>query len=591
MEGLVFFLALLLIFFYLFDVRPRLKSLEERLARLERAPSGPTARESAPARPQPEWQPSPPAPAPSPKKVRRVVDLEALIGGRWLNYIGIIALLFGAAFFLKHAFESQWIGEKTRILAGIICGAALLAYSQKLLHRGYRFFSEGIAGLGSAILFLSVYSGWGFYRLFPPWVAFTGMVAVSGLTVLLALRRDSERIGVLALVGGYLTPVLLSTGVDRQMILFSYLVVLNACFLVLAWSRHWRSLDVLSFLGTQFLFWGWYNRFYSPPKLFPTFVFASLFFIQFAALPVIRTVKKEPLSTDRIVLMLLNAFWLLAALEGMLWPGHRWFLAGVFAVLAAAHAAAGRALWPAEPKPPPAASLVYGGLGLTFATLIIAVVLRGQWMTIAFAIEGAALVWSGFYANLRLLRGAGLSLFGLVAFRLAAFPLASGPFLWNARFAAFGVTALCFAATIWPAQRRKGAMDQTEQSLFAATGVAANVFFLWALSLELWDLFGKPGTGSAVDRKFAQQLALSLLWSSYAIALMLLGVQRKIKALRWQGLALFGIVVAKVFFHDLSFLQQFYRVLSFVVLGLALLIASFLYHRRPPAETPTQERR
>ena len=211
-------------------------------------------------------------------------------------------------------------------------------------------------------------------------------------------------------------------------------------------------------------------------------------------------------------------------------------------------------------------------------------------MIIAWAVEGAVLVWGGFYANLRPLRGAGLLLFGLVAFRLAAFPIASGPFLLNARFAAFLVTVLCFAIAIWLARPRRDILDQSEQSMFAAVAVGVNVLALWALSLEFWDLFRRPGIRFAIDRHLAQQLALSLLWTSYAITLMLTGVHRKIKGLRWQGLVLFGVVVVKVFLYDLSFLEQFYRVLSFVVLGLALLITSFLYHRRPPAENPRGER-
>jgi uncharacterized membrane protein len=125
--------------------------------------------------------------------------------------------------------------------------------------------------------------------------------------------------------------------------------------------------------------------------------------------------------------------------------------------------------------------------------------------------------------------------------------------------------------------------------LFAGLGVAANVLALWALSMEFWDLFGKREVTFGVDRKLAQQLAFSLLWTSYAIGLMLSGVLWKATELRWQALVLFGVVVVKVFFYDLSFLQQFYRVLSFVVLGLALLLTSFLYHRRVLSDRPKEE--
>jgi uncharacterized membrane protein len=59
-----------------------------------------------------------------------------------------------------------------------------------------------------------------------------------------------------------------------------------------------------------------------------------------------------------------------------------------------------------------------------------------------------------------------------------------------------------------------------------------------------------------------------------------LGIQNKSAILRWQSLLLFGLVVGKVFLYDLSFLERAYRILSFFVLGAALLAVSFLYQRR-----------
>jgi uncharacterized membrane protein len=198
-------------------------------------------------------------------------------------------------------------------------------------------------------------------------------------------------------------------------------------------------------------------------------------------------------------------------------------------------------------------------------------------------------VRSGLYIDSRLLRWSGLLLFFLVVLRLAAFPIAAGSFLVNARFLTFLVTVLCFAFTLSAVRGSRELRNESERMLIVGLGVAANVLALWALSMELWDLFGKREVTFGVDRKLAQQLALSLLWTFYAIGLMLSGVLWKAIGLRWQALVLFGVVVAKVFFYDLSFLQQFYRVLSFVILGLALLLTSFLYHRRVLSDRPEEK--
>jgi uncharacterized membrane protein len=82
------------------------------------------------------------------------------------------------------------------------------------------------------------------------------------------------------------------------------------------------------------------------------------------------------------------------------------------------------------------------------------------------------------------------------------------------------------------------------------------------------------------SRNLAQQLALSSLWLMYALALLAGGIWKKSAVVRWQALGLLGVVIGKVFFFDLSFLERFYRILSFLLLGLALMLISFFYQRR-----------
>jgi uncharacterized membrane protein len=112
----------------------------------------------------------------------------------------------------------------------------------------------------------------------------------------------------------------------------------------------------------------------------------------------------------------------------------------------------------------------------------------------------------------------------------------------------------------------------------ACLAIATNFFALLALSLEFWDFFGRAAAG--MDRSFAQHLSLSILWTCYAALLLVLGIQRQTPVLRWQALFLLGIVVAKVFLFDLSFLARAYRILSFLILGSALLAVSFFYQRK-----------
>ena len=508
------------------------------------------------------------------------MKLESLVAGRWMNYIGILAILFAVAFFLKYAFENNWIGPRGRVAIGLVIGAALFPWSHRLLNRGYKYFSEGIAGLGAAVLYLSLWAGWHYYLVFSQTAAFAMMIIVTAMTAVVAVGRNSERIAVLALVGGIVTPELVSTGENHEVTLFVYMAVLGAGMLGLARARDWKSLPPIQFVATLIYFWGWYGDFYAQDALGITLFFATLFFVLFAALPVVRSRRVGELSLLENAIVFVNSAAYLVALRTMLWPEHRWALTIAVLVLAAVHLAIERALPEKTTSGPPVTRIIFAGLALTFVTLAIPIRLDGRWITIAWAVEGAILIWSGLRIRLGALRAAGFLLFIVAACRLVFIPLPASQFLVNARFATFAVTVACFLLACHFARTEGAPLGETERMTFFATAIAANVYALAALSLEIWDYFERTPATTLVDRNLAQQLALSSLWLMYALALLAGGIWKKSAVVRWQALGLLGVVIGKVFFFDLSFLERFYRILSFLLLGLALMLISFFYQRR-----------
>ncbi|MGB2886583.1 MAG: DUF2339 domain-containing protein [Candidatus Acidiferrales bacterium] len=547
------------------------------------------------AAPKPPVTPSAPQATPSPsgapvgppysfslpagKRKSSELDLETLIAGRWLNYVGILALLFAVAFFVKYAFENNWVGPRGRVAIGLLLGASLIPWSGRLLARGYRYFSEGIAGLGAAVLYLSLWSGWHYYMVFSQQTAFIAMIVVTAGMLALAVGRQSQRIAALAVAGGVLTPMLVSTGRDQQVVLFSYLAVLSVGVLLLARARDWTWLAPIQFIATTIYFWGWYSAFYADEKLLRTSLFATLFFLIFAALPVVRSQREGRLSEVEISIILANAFTYLLALRVMLWPNHRWTLTLAVLALAAAHLGALQGLQNRKGEASRAAQMLFAGLALTFVTLAIPIRLDGKWITIAWSVEGAVLVWSGFREKMIALRAAGLLLLGIAALRLAVLPIPAPQFLWNARFATFAVAVAAFAAAVVFANQAKADLNEGERNTYYAVGIAANVYALAALSLEAGDFWGrKPAPG--FDIGLAQQLSLSVIWTIYATGLLLFGLRRHAAGLRWQALVLLGVVVGKVFLFDLSFLDRFYRIVSFLLLGVVLLFVSFYYQRK-----------
>ena len=519
-------------------------------------------------------------------KSASALDLETLIGGRWLNRIGITALILAVTYFLKYAFDNNWIGPSGRVAIGILLGAAMLPWSHWLLQRGYSYFSEGIAGLGAVVLYLSIWAGCQYYKLFSLDVGFAAMIVITAGMAAVALGRNSQRIALLSLFGGFLTPVLVSEGKDAQVVLFTYLLILGAGLLAIEMRRDWRALTPISFLLSQLYFWGWYSEFYRPAKLERTILFATLFFLLYAALPVLRAVRYSQLHELDIVVVLANSFAYLGALYVMLWPQDRWPLTLLVLALSAAHLFIARLVPPPKAGESPMVRLLFAGLALTFTTLAIPIRLEGKWITLAFAIEGAVLVWTGFRSMAGFLRAGGYFLLALAAVRLLIFPLPAPQFLFNERFAAYAILIFCFGVVVYAAREHESAVGRDELSALGGFAVAINVFALIALSLELWDHFGSHA-GLGIDSGLAQHLALSLVWTAYASALIALGVRRESALLRWQALVLFGLVVVKVFLYDSSYLERFYRIISFFILGLVLLVVSFLYQRKVARERST----
>jgi uncharacterized membrane protein len=599
------------------DLTARIYTIEQRLARLEQTcvpiappqgatappvqakPAPPPALQEISAHPVPpaagaiHLQPREVSPAPTfagfaPPPLHTSLDkdsdsgdLETVIAGRWFNRVGIVALLIAVSYFLKLAFDNNWIGPSGRVAIGILLGAAMMPWSSWLLGRGYSYFSEGIVALSEATLFLSVWAGCQYYHLYSQDVGFIGMIVITAAMAAISLGRDSQRIAVLCLLGGYAAPMLVSTGQDHQVVLFTYLLIVGAGMLVMGERKGWSSLQPISYLGTQLYFWGWYDQFYhrtGDPPLERTILFATLFFLLFATQPVLRAIKEGILKELDILVTTVNSFVYVGTLFVLFWPKDRWPFTLLVLALAAAHIGVARAIPERQKGDSPLARYIFAGLGLTFATMAIPIRLEGKWITFCFAVEGAVLIWSGFRAASGFLRQFGYLLLAIAAVRVLIFPPPGGAFLINQRFAAYLLVIVCFGAALWSAREHLEETGDQERTELGIYSVLINVFALIALSLEFWDYYGTTTIG--MDVGHARHLSLSVLWTVYASALIFLGWRQKSALLRWQALTLFGLVVVKVFLFDLASLDRAYRILSFFVLGSVLMAVSFLYSKR-----------
>ncbi|MEP7310815.1 MAG: DUF2339 domain-containing protein [Acidobacteriota bacterium] len=509
----------------------------------------------------------------------RTVDLETLIAGRWLNRVGLLAVAVGVAYFLKLAIDNAWVGPRGQVALGLFLGAGLLASTPWYLKRGYEYFADGIAGLGAAILYLALWAGGNYYHVFSSGLTFGFMIAVTGGMIAMAIARNSQPVAVMALLGGFTSPALVASGQDAQVTLFTYLAVLNAGLLALAWLRNWRAIDLPAFILTESYFWSWYVTYYVPAKLPLTAGFATLFFAMFLALPVLRAKATSRTDGEHRILVPSNAYAFLAVAVAMLWPDRRWTLTLATLLLSAAHVLAARMVPVREGRS--AARLLLGGVALTIATLVIPIRLDASWTTLAWSIEGAVLVWTGFRIGVRSMRGMAFLLFAIAGTRVAGTALitrfSSAHVVLNERFLTAAITVACLGIALWTARGRTAALSTLERNAFAVLAVAVNVLAVLVLTVEVQLYFRASAQESS--NALAEGLAVSLLWALYASGLMASGVRQAIAGLRWQALALFGLTIWKVLIDDMASLDGFYRVASTTALGLILLIVSFVYQR------------
>ncbi|WP_437818551.1 DUF2339 domain-containing protein [Sorangium sp. So ce1078] len=198
--------------------------------------------------------------SPARRGAQETPTIEEQLGLTWLTRAGAATFLLGALFFFKYASDNAWIGPLGRVAIGAATGAALLAAAEVLRERAKRRFVHALIGLGLAVLTASVWASAVLYELIPIPAAFAADTVVLLLGAALALRHRGEAILILSLVAGFLNPVVLSTGQDRPLALFGYLLLMTSVVHAVAAKLGFRIAPWLALAGHTALFWGWYDR-------------------------------------------------------------------------------------------------------------------------------------------------------------------------------------------------------------------------------------------------------------------------------------------------------------------------------------------
>jgi uncharacterized membrane protein len=473
---------------------------------------------------------------------------------------------------------------------------------------------------GVVLLYLSTFGAFGYYHLLPRQPASVFLVVLIVEAAALAVLYEAPAIALMAVIGGLLTPLLLATDHDQYRSLFLYLIALNAGVAGLSIVRPWRAIGLVSFLGSQGLFWAWYGQHYHPEKLAAAIGFqAALLGLYLGASLIVHVVRRRKATVEDLVRMLLVAGLSFAAAYGLLDEDYHLWMGTLAIGMAIAYTTFA---WAALRWAGGDGRLVLTSVAVAVGFIATAIPIQAQavWISLGWAILGLVLWWFGLRARLAAIRAMGAVLLVLAAGRLVLVNTPDDsrlPFVPLAN--SYGLPALAVAACIlfvailgWRTWRSALAWDRAATALAGLGGIA---LVWWILSLESYQYFtaqavqlqsemaqrdqrvpdasGQP-IGEVARQRAGQlyrlgQTALSVVWAAYGAVVLAVGFRLRSSGLRWAALVVLGVTLGKVVLVDMSDLPGFYRVATLFAAAVVMAVAAWAYQKWQVSQGETPE--
>ncbi|TAK95402.1 DUF2339 domain-containing protein [Patescibacteria group bacterium] len=487
--------------------------------------------------------PPPPPPAsgvkaisfPAPQSVSPKTSFEEKLVSKFV-WIGSFALFLGMTLLMKYAYDNRWIGPWAVAIIGVLTGLVLVGWGISTIRRFF-VFGQVLSGLGIAILYLSLWAAFGYYALIPSIIAFGLMALVTAGGMLLSVRYNAIVLFVVSMLGGFLTPVMVSTGENRQLELLSYIAVLDLAILGISFFKKWLWSNLAGILGTIVVFAGWWLQFYTTAQFAPTLFFLTIFFLIYSVSSVAyNLIRRERSNGIEQLLTVFSAITYFPAMYILLDAGYHPYL-GLFTVALAAYYFLWAYLVRTRLSEDMSLYSFMAYLGSGFLALAVPIQFDGIVVTIGWAILSAVLLLLGLQVKRQGILFFGTFLFLLTAIKLVIFDLltadVTGSFLINRLFAAFlMLTVIAYGA----AYAFRKLMDEHGIGVFKRSGIASlfllagNFIFTIGASRDI-----------AVFYTSDRTILLTLLWLGEALVFLALGALRRRTPMIISGLIVFAL--------------------------------------------------
>ncbi len=499
------------------------------------------------------------------------VSMEFAIASTWLLRLGVLILVMGMGFFLKYSIDHDYIGPLGRVGLSILAGVGMVAFGTQLLGKTFHTLGLGMIGAGIATLYFAAFAAFNFYHLIDAGVAFALMALITVCSGVLAVRFNSMLVAILGILGGYGTPVMLSTGVVNFPGLFSYELLLGCGVLGISYYKKWHLLNYLSFVCNYVLFFGAMTR-YQVEDFWQVMPFLTAFFVLFSTMVFIFNLFSRTKSTllDSLGL-LINAGIYFAVSYGLVSEAfdYRW-VAVVSLALAAFYVAH---VWYCLVFRVLDRELLFCFVGLAafFLAVTIPLVLSNEWITVSWAIQAFVMLWVAGKLKSEFLRHVAYLLylivigrFGLVDLRnqyagesVAGMPMVDYFWFMLERLVVFGIPIASLAGAF---RLLKAPVASAALAVERANDMAEWVRDRWALRFAMLGVVGMAFVflHLELDRTFFYLFpplrlpVLSLLWIGMCGFLLYEYLADRNKVILGVLIAFACLLLGKLFVFDLG---------------------------------------
>ncbi|WP_392559194.1 DUF2339 domain-containing protein [Orbus mooreae] len=404
-----------------------------------------------------------------------------LIKGNPVAKVAIIILFFGLSYLLKYSIDHGLLSPEIRILGSLCLGLVLLTIGWRL-RKKKELYALILQGGAIGVLYFTLFAAFKLYALVPMLLTFALLVIVCSTSVMFAVLQRAISLAIIACVGGYLAPILLSTGSGNHIALFSYYLLISCAILVISFWQSWRVLNLIGFIFTYVvaLLWGMSNfkaEFYLECQIF--IIANMLIYGVLAVLLSVRNTTKEPNQNAFDLFLLLSVPLLAFCLQYSITVQFDYapafsalgfglfYLVGAFITLRR---------WKNQAKQ----LALYGlAIGLGFTTLAVPLALTAQSTALVWLLEGTAISYVTLSQKQYRFSWAGviIVLLGTISSSVAA----NDSFSNSSFILLYGVTSaiLLFNACLWHYYRALHSSSEPLKILFII--LAALAWSVWII--------------------------------------------------------------------------------------------------------------